>query len=172
MFHFIFTLDESTKRGLIAENHGSQFLFVSPLLGIAQTYPLQRSILILPIAFSLLSKSHKFGAVRCLHITSSEISFMSFVVTSCQGNRTLETHQIKRFMKNIDSILLSTQIFTIGNNFPNKRDMKSAFVLGYQKKAFRKYSPDEQSFRQICLRYILHRPELSLSLLSFQSLKS
>lgn len=56
MFHFIFKLDESTRRGLIAEDLGSQFLLCFSVKNSPDT-PFQRSMLILPIAFNLFVNS-------------------------------------------------------------------------------------------------------------------
>ena len=87
IFHFIFTLDESTKRSLIAKNQGSQFIRFSSLGSSLRPSPPWKYTGS-PIAPNLSVNSHKFGTVRCLDTISSEISSPSFAITYmyCQRN--------------------------------------------------------------------------------------
>ena len=138
IFHFIFTLDESTKRSLIAKNQGSQFIRFSSLGSSLRPSPPWKYTGS-QIAPNLSVNSHKFGTVRCLDSISSEISSPSFAITYmyCQRNyRHPSNHMVHEKHWPHSS---STHMFTSRNNFQVKTAVKSVLSLRYQKKAICKY---------------------------------
>lgn len=140
MYNFIFTMDESARRGLMASNHRSQFLLCFSSVRNSLHTSLWRSILSLLIALNLFFSSHKFGTLTCLDVTSSETSSTSFVTKACRV--TLDIHQITRLMKNTDSILKrmesvkTTQIFRVKTTFQIKRTWNLPLFLGIRRKQF------------------------------------
>lgn len=82
ILHFIFTLDESTRKGLVAENHGSQLLLC--FFAVRKRSLPQGSILILPVVFTSFVNSqhlatelggiwmsfHQEGHLNCAGLTA------------------------------------------------------------------------------------------------------